>query len=133
MRTAIGLVVAVVIPVIDVAVSVVHFSAMEIMEVLVTIPVWVLAMMRVGAMVAIAWIVMAVYISVEVAVAVKPWACADEESVDEPGWAVIAIGCAVIRRVGIVAIGAYRLRPDVHAKRYLGLRAGRADDEQTSD
>jgi hypothetical protein len=51
--------------------------------------------------------------TVEVFGAVIPRACADEDSVNEPCWAVVAPGSAGVRRVVVITVGTDRSGPDL--------------------
>jgi hypothetical protein len=47
-----------------------------------------------------------VHVAVEAVPAVEPWACAKKDSADKPVRPIVAVGCAVIRSIVEVAIGA---------------------------
>src|ERR1700733_14562332 len=59
-----------------------------------------------GALISVLRIEAVIYVAREMFVAVKPGAPADEDSASKPFWSVVAVGCASVRRVVIVAIGA---------------------------
>ena len=75
-----------------------------------------------GAVVAVTGIEAVIYVSVEAGVAMEPWAGADEDSANEPVGAVIAVRCAVIRRIVEVSVRAHRSDADVDGN--LGRSAG---------
>lgn len=86
---------------------------------------------RQAAMIAVAGIVIAIDITVEVAWAVEPWARTDEDPVAEPLGSVIAVGSAIVRRVWEVSVGANGRRADVDGDRELRLRFGSAEEEDS--
>jgi len=80
------------------------------------------AALRRWAVVAVAWIIAIVDMAVEAGTAVVPGTSSDEQPAVEPVRPIVAIGRAVIRRIVVIAIGAYRRDSD--ADRYLGWCSG---------
>lgn len=76
---------------------------------------------RIGTVVAVAWIVIVVDVTAEAARAAEPRASADEDSVHEPCWAVIAIRRTVVRWECVVSVRADRCSSYVDAERHLRL------------
>jgi len=72
--------------------------------------------------------VMGVKAVVDVAVkavrAVKPGAGPDEQPADKPVGSIVAIGCAIIRRIVEVPVRAHGSRSNVYANGDLGVRHG---------
>jgi hypothetical protein len=64
------------------------------------------AVLRISAVVAVAGIKTPIDVATEAAVAVIPTAGADERTVVEPLWAVVAVRSAVVGTVSVVAVGA---------------------------
>ena len=97
----------------EVTVTVAHVRSMEAMEVVR----WSMvgAVTRKSSMVAGAWIEVAIDRAMEVVRAVEPWTGTDEDTAVKPLRAVIAVGCAVVGRVVIVAVRADRRVADVYA------------------
>jgi hypothetical protein len=58
-------------------------------------------------------IVAVIHMAIKVGWSVKPWTGANEHPANEPIGPVVSIGCTIIWRIGEVAVGAYRRRPDV--------------------
>jgi len=98
-----------------VALAVACFISLEVVEAL-------RAALGERAVVAVAGIEAVIYVSVEAGVAMEPWAGADEDSANEPVGAVIAVRCAVIRRIVEVSVRAHRSDADVDGN--LGRSAG---------
>jgi hypothetical protein len=66
-----------------------------------------------------------VHVTIKAARSVKPWAGSDKYSTDEPVWAVVAIGSAIVRSVIEIPVGAYRRHTNVDTDGDLGWRSGR--------
>jgi hypothetical protein len=76
---------------------------------------------RKGAAIPRFWVETVVHVTVELSMAVKPRASADEEAAAvKPFWAVVTVWSTVIRISIEVAIRTYRGRPDTDAN--LGVR-----------
>ena len=106
------------------AMSVTHSVSMEIVEV-VMLPVF--SVMRIRTVIAVAWIVMVVYISMKVTGTMEPSACTDEDAVVEPLRAVIAIRRATVGSIIVIAVGADRRAPELNrdlcrTRLYTGCR-----------
>lgn len=104
-------VVAIVVSVPAVAATVVLMGTVEVA--VIAPAALMLAAARETSAIAVAGIEAVVDPAVEVTRAVEPGSGANEESVGEPRWAVIAVGRAVVRPVGEISIGAEGLRADV--------------------
>lgn len=107
----------------DVTAPIAHFIAFEVLnpiEMLIGIgsftPGWP------GALIAMCGMEMVIYVAVEACRAVKPRAGANEDATGKPLRSVVAVGGAVVRRDGIVAVGTIRRNSDVDA--YLSLCFG---------
>ena len=60
-----------------------------------------------------------VHVSVEVPMAVKPWACSKKHAAHKPIGPIVAVRRAVVRSVVEVSVRTHRSRPDVYANRDL--------------
>ena len=108
--------------------SIAHFIAVEVFGVVrEALRIGMLATFRVGSVIAIAWIEVVIHMSVEVVWAVEPGSGSYKDSAAEPLRAVKAVGRALIRRFGIVAVRASGRHSD--ADRNLGRRSGRCDPQ----
>lgn len=106
---------------VDLAVFVAHFAAAKVLGVAIPAGAGCFAAMRICAVVSVIGMEAGIDVAVEVVMAVIPGAGADEEAAVEPLRAVVAVGRAVVRRDGVVAIGANGSGADVDAD--LGIRA----------
>jgi hypothetical protein len=106
---------------VDVAVGITHFAAVEVFGV--AVPALAGRFTAVGkfAVISVLGTEAGIDMAIEVFAAVVPGAGTDEYAAVEPLRAVIAIGRAIVRRDGVVAIRANGSRSDVDA--YLGIRA----------
>src|ERR1700729_2078370 len=100
----------------DVSVSVMHFVAFEVRDLVEVIRrVGLVSFIWSRALVAMLWIEAVVYMAMEVIGTVKPRAGADEDATGEPLGAVIAIRGAGVWRVIVVAVWALRRYANVDA------------------
>jgi hypothetical protein len=67
----------------------------------------------------------AIYMPAKTGRAVKPRARAKEDAAHEPFRGVVAIGCAGVRGVVIVSVGAFGFGSDVDADLSFGVGSGR--------
>jgi hypothetical protein len=67
----------------------------------------------IGSVVSVTRIVVVVDVTIESVRTVKPGAGPDEYSPHEPIRAIVAVRCAIIRSIVVVAVGTYRCYPDV--------------------
>jgi hypothetical protein len=74
-----------------------------------------------------------VYPAVEMFIAVKPWAYADERAVVKPFGSVVAVWRAVVRSNVVIPLRTFRSRPDIHADAHLGVRVRRGCQKTDSD
>jgi hypothetical protein len=74
-----------------------------------------------GAMVARAWIELAIHGTVEVMGTMEPRASAKEDAAVEPLGTIVAISSTVVGRIVIVAVGAFGRVADVDADGNLGV------------
>ena len=97
----------------EVTVPVTHVAGVEAMEVVR----WSMvgAMTGKSSVVASARVEVAIDRAMEVMRSVEPWAGADEDAPVEPLGTIVPVGCAVVRRVVIVAVRAGRRVADVYA------------------
>lgn len=80
-----------------------------------------LATMGIGAMISMMRIVAAVDVAVPAARSVEPWACSYKDSARKPLRAIVAIRGTVVRRVVVIAVGAYRRGSNINAHGHLGF------------
>lgn len=71
--------------------------------------------------VAVMWVIAIVDVAIEAVVAVEPRASTDEHPANEPIGPVVAIRCAVIRRIVKVSVRAHGRWSNVYAHRDLGV------------
>jgi hypothetical protein len=90
---------------------------------------WTFASFREMPVVALAEIVVVVYMAVEMFMTVKPWTRTYEEAAVEPFRAVVAIRCAAIGRNLVVTIGTNRRRPDLNGNLSVCLVAAGGYEE----
>jgi len=83
------------------------------MKVVIRMPAPALSPAGQRAPVAIAWVVVVIYISMEVARTMKPRSGSNENAAVEPCGAIVTVRSAVVGGVGKISIGADRLRPDI--------------------
>ena len=114
-----------------VAPAVMTFVALEVFRVSVPAFAWLLAGVRVLAVIAVFGMVGVVHIAVEVGGAVEPGASSDEDSAGEPLRAVVAVGGAAVGRGFVVAVGACGSDADAYTDLGLGLGRGRNEETQT--
>jgi len=86
-----------------------------------------LATLWCGTLIAVVRMESIVYVALEPARTVKPWAGTNEDSSAKPIWAVVAIRGAAIGRAVVVTIGTVRGRSDFDAD--LSSRFGRGNRE----
>lgn len=86
-------------------------------------PISALAAGRIASVIAVAGIVVAIDVAMEITiVTVIPGTRSDEYAVREPFRPVVAVRGALVGSIVIVPVGACRLRPDLHAETDLRLR-----------
>ena len=105
-----------------VALPITRFVALEVVESL-------RAALGQGSMVTVVRVIAVVDVTVKAAVAMEPWAGANEDSTVEPVGAIVAVGGAIVRSVVEVAIGAPRRHSNVNADCNLGRAQGRTTEQ----
>lgn len=110
-----------------VTVTIVLAAAMEVM-------LWAimstLTTRRQMAMVAVARIVVVIYVTMKARMTMEPRTGTDEDTVAEPRWAIVAVRRAVVRSVREVSVGTDGLRSNIYGERNLcGLRVGCGHEE----
>jgi len=109
-----------------VAASITHFIASEVGNRTGT-PCWLrpVATVRHRAPIATLNIVVVIYMTAKLGMAMKPRASTNEDTAGKPFGAVIAVGSAGVRSVVIVAVGAYGSRSDTNDNLSFHFRSGR--------
>jgi hypothetical protein len=105
-----------------VALSITRFVALEVVESL-------RATLGQGSMVTVVRVIAVVDVTVKAAVAVEPWAGANEDSTIKPVGAVIAVGGAIVGSIVEVPIGAPWRDSNVDADGNLGRAQGRTTEQ----
>lgn len=105
------------------AFSIPGFIPLEVIE-------WLSAAPRQGSPITVPRIVTVIHVAIEAMRSVEPWAGSDKDPSIKPVGPVIAIGCAVIRRIVKVPIGAYWRHAEVDADGDLGRSAWGSACEQ---
>lgn len=109
--------------------AITHLVAVEMIIVMGEVfRIGMIAVMRIRPVVAVAGIVVTIYMTVEIMMAMKPRSGSDENAVVEPFRSVVSPWCAVVWRKIVVAVWTYGLGSD--GDRYLGRRGGRGDQER---
>jgi hypothetical protein len=107
----------------DVTASIAHFVAFEVLNLIETlIRIRFLAAGWLWAVIAVLGMEVVIYVAVEACRAMKPRASANEDAAGKPFGAVIAVGCAIVGRDVVIAIGTFRRCSDFNG--YLSLCFG---------
>jgi hypothetical protein len=86
------------------------------------------AAFRERAVITVTRIVAIIYVAIETVMTVEPGSCSDEDAVQEPIGAVVAVGCTIVWRIVEIAIGTVGLgtEVDADANTDLGRHGGAA-------
>lgn len=115
----------------DVPLAIVHFIAVEFMtEVLMVLPIATLSTVGMRTMVSVTIVKAIIDVPAEMRPAMVPGSCSNKDAVREPSGAVVAVRRTRIRRIVVIAVGAYWRRTDLNGD--LSMRFGRADEKETT-
>lgn len=110
--------------------AIAHIRAMEVLcMVSEPVRIGVFAVGRIRTVIAMMWIVVVIDVTVEVVRAVEPWSGSNKDAAAEPLRAIVAIRCALVRRVIVVTVGANRRHTNTDGN--LGWRSGRSSPDST--